>query len=591
MRLLLAQPRTDINQRTAHGTPLHLALEPHALPALTVLLQHDADTEAPDPQGRKPLQMARDREVKSLLERKAELIRRGPPPISRGEVYRVGGLTYRLKEKLLVCNPYRNEVVLQSAEGRTEERVRLSEVEGVEAVGRSSWLMSEAVSYWRVLLRGSRDHWLLAVRHSPIRDRWLASLREQLTYLRDAVFHLPLPAAHQVVQHLDDRANSATLHRRKLPPPLPHKLSPSIMNLPLEPQQPQPPRDVDFAESRIDLGSLIDEAHKANSAPHAFHYAEVTEAEDPPEKDLRFRKNSGRGEMVESLAEGGRVCLEDFKLLRIIGRGAFGEVYLGKHTGSGRLLAVKVLSKKMLIAKKQLRYAVSEATILRKLESPFIVTLHYAFQSPRHLYLVLDYCSMGDLSELILVRERLNETAARWVAAQLLLALEHMHSKNVLYRDMKPENILIGRDGYVRLTDFGLSRENAFSMSFCGSPAYLSPEMLEKKGVSFASDLYGLGCVLFEMLTGEPPFFDANLEQLYENIRSGRLLYPSHLSLEAKSLLSKLLEKEPLRRLGVKDTAEIRRHDFFRKMDWGLLGRKGMAAPPEMFLNDKPTDK
>lgn len=158
---------------------------------------------------------------------------------------------------------------------------------------------------------------------------------------------------------------------------------------------------------------------------------------------------------------------------------------------------MKVLNKEKLIKKKQLKYAVGEATVLKKLNFPFIVTLHFAFQTPKNLYLALDCCPRGDLAHLIALREHLSEESARFLIAQVVLAVEYLHSRNVLYRDLKPENVLLGSDGYVRLTDFGLSRENSYSLSFCGSPAYLSPEMLARKGVGFAADIYGVGCVLF----------------------------------------------------------------------------------------------
>lgn len=160
-------------------------------------------------------------------------------------------------------------------------------------------------------------------------------------------------------------------------------------------------------------------------------------------------------------------------------------------------VALKVLNKKKLFAKKQLKYAVGETNILKKVDSPFIVKLFCAFQTPSNLYLALDHCPHGDLAELIATRDHLKESTARFVIAQLILAIEYLHKEGILYRDLKPENILIGRDGYIRLTDFGLSRENSFAGSFCGSPAYLSPEMLEKKGVGASSDIYGIGCVLY----------------------------------------------------------------------------------------------
>jgi serine/threonine protein kinase len=165
----------------------------------------------------------------------------------------------------------------------------------------------------------------------------------------------------------------------------------------------------------------------------------------------------------------------------------------------------------------------------------------------------MDNCPNGDLAEVIIVHETLRESTACFVIAQIILAIEQLHSKGILYRDLKPENILIAADGYIKLTDFGLSKENCFSMSFCGSPAYLSPEMLEKKGVGYESDIYGIGTVLFEMVVGEPPYFDENMDVMFENIRTGKLLYPAHLSIEVKSLISKLLERDASKRLGTKD--------------------------------------
>ena len=232
---------------------------------------------------------------------------------------------------------------------------------------------------------------------------------------------------------------------------------------------------------------------------------------------------------------------------------------------------MKILNKKKLIGKKQLKYAVSEANILKKVDFPFIIKLHYAFQTPLNLYMALDNCTNGDLAELIIVKEKLNESTARFIIAQIILALEYLHLHNILYRDLKPENVLIANDGYIRLTDFGLSKENCFSMSFCGSPAYLSPEMLEKKGVGFSTDIYGIGCVLFEMAVGDPPFFDEKLENLFENIKAGKLRYPSYLSVEIKSLIGKLLERDITKRIGVKDFNEIKNHDFFKKFDWKNL--------------------
>ena len=202
------------------------------------------------------------------------------------------------------------------------------------------------------------------------------------------------------------------------------------------------------------------------------------------------------------------MCFGDFEILRLIGNGSFGKVFLARHQRSQELFALKVLNKKKLNAKKQLKYAVGEANILKKVDHPFVIKLHYSFQTPSNLYMALDYCPHKDLAELLYEEDQITEQTCIFYVAQIILAVEYLHKNKIIYRDMKPENILIGQDGYIRLADFNLSKENDFSMSFCGSPAYLSPEMLQKKGVGPEADIYGIGCVLYEMMVGEPPYFD-----------------------------------------------------------------------------------
>lgn len=161
--------------------------------------------------------------------------------------------------------------------------------------------------------------------------------------------------------------------------------------------------------------------------------------------------------------------------------------------------------------------------------------------------------------------------------------MEYLHEKNIIYRDLKPENIMIGKDGHVKLVDFGLSkqgdRDNFLAKSFCGSPAYLSPEMLIKKGVGKESDYYCFGAVLYEMLVGEPPFFSEDIHTLYSNINHSKLTFPKGLASDAKSLLTKLLERNPQNRLGAKGTAQIKEHSFFKSINWQELIMKKVKAP------------
>ena len=154
--------------------------------------------------------------------------------------------------------------------------------------------------------------------------------------------------------------------------------------------------------------------------------------------------------------------------------------------------------------------------------------------------MVLDYCPGGDLS-FHLTRELFEENEAKFFIAELILAIEHLHNLDIIYRDLKPENILIDSEGHIKLADFGLAKEkmtgNKLTNSFCGSPAYLSPEMVSKIGVGKSADIYGIGAVLYEMLTGMPPFYNERLSKLYKNIKKNKVVFPNYVSQDARSLL------------------------------------------------------
>jgi len=205
---------------------------------------------------------------------------------------------------------------------------------------------------------------------------------------------------------------------------------------------------------------------------------------------------------------------------------------------------MKILSKKYLIKNSQLRYAVTECNVLKQVKHPFIIGLHYAFQTPDYLYMVLDYCPGGDLAFHIL-KSLFEENEVQFLIAELILAINHLHNHNIIYRDLKPENILIDSEGHIKLADFGLAKENIgdnkITKSFCGSPAYLAPEMVGKRGVGKSADIYGIGAVMYEMLTGTPPFYSENIKELYQNIAKSELVLPEIFSEEAKSLLSVII--------------------------------------------------
>jgi len=233
----------------------------------------------------------------------------------------------------------------------------------------------------------------------------------------------------------------------------------------------------------------------------------------------------------------------------------------------------------------QLKYAITECNVLKQAASPFILTLYYSFQTQENLYMIIDYCPGGDLNFHI-IQNLFEENEARFYIAELILGIEHLHKLDILYRDLKPENILIAQDNHIKLADFGLAKEGVsdqqYTNSFVGSPAYLSPEMISRKGVGKAADIYGIGAVLYEMVSGTPPFFTNNINLLYKNISQSKLRLHEYFSDELKDLLSQLLCRDPYKRIGVLDKNELKSHEWFKDIDWDKLAKKEIAPPLDL---------
>jgi serum/glucocorticoid-regulated kinase 3 len=278
----------------------------------------------------------------------------------------------------------------------------------------------------------------------------------------------------------------------------------------------------------------------------------------------------------------------DFEFLKVIGKGSFGKVLLARHKTERILYAVKVVSKSHILKKNEVRHVMCERNVLLKnIHHPFLVGLHYSFQTSARLYLVLDYINGGELF-FHLQRERVfSEDKGRFYAAEIASALGYLHSHNIMYRDLKPENILIDSQGHVALTDFGLCKENVenrpATATFCGTPEYLAPEVIEKKPYDKGVDWWCLGAVLYEILFGLPPFYSRNVSEMYDNICTKPLVFKNQgqmVSVEARSILEGLLEKKREKRLGSRnDFEEIRNHPFFASINWKLLDQR-LIRPP-----------
>lgn len=299
-----------------------------------------------------------------------------------------------------------------------------------------------------------------------------------------------------------------------------------------------------------------------------------------------------------NLSGRGKVEASNFELLKVLGTGAYGKVFLVRKLGGqdhGKLYAMKVLKKATIVQKKKTtEHTKTERQVLEAVrQSPFLVTLHYAFQTDAKLHLILDYVNGGELFTHLYQREHFTETEVRIYIGEIILALEHLHKLGIIYRDIKLENILLDSQGHIVLTDFGLSKEflphekNQRTYSFCGTIEYMAPEVVsgDKTGHDLAVDWWSVGVLTYELLTGASPFTVEGERNTQQEI-SRRILkssppIPEDLSLEVRDFIQKLLVKNPRKRLGggPTDALELKKHNFFKGLDWEKLSKKQILAP------------
>ncbi|XP_030647984.1 ribosomal protein S6 kinase alpha-1 isoform X6 [Chanos chanos] len=286
-----------------------------------------------------------------------------------------------------------------------------------------------------------------------------------------------------------------------------------------------------------------------------------------------------------------------FDLLKVLGQGSFGKVFLvRKKTGpdAGQLYAMKVLKKATLKVRDRMRTKM-ERDILVEVNHPFIVKLHYAFQTEGKLYLILDFLRGGDLFTRLSKEVMFTEEDVKFYLAELALALDHLHGLGIIYRDLKPENILLDEDGHIKLTDFGLSKESVDhenkAYSFCGTVEYMAPEVVNRRGHTHSADWWSYGVLMYEMLTGTLPFQGKDRKETMTMILKAKLGMPQFLSAEAQSLLRNVFKRNPGNRLGAgpDGVEEIKRHPFFATIDWNKLFRREVS-PPFKPASGRPDD-
>lgn len=285
--------------------------------------------------------------------------------------------------------------------------------------------------------------------------------------------------------------------------------------------------------------------------------------------------------------------MDDFDLLRVLGRGGFSKVFLVKTKGSENLFAMKVFSKAMTIKRRQVEHTLSEFTVLRDSEHPFICQLHYAFESEKRLFLVSELCPGGELFYYLQTNKYFfSSKAVRFYTGEIILAIEYLHLKNIVHRDVKPENVMFDGLGHVRLIDFGLCKENITgaeqARTFCGTPAYMAPEMyyskIKGKGHGKAIDWWGLGILIYELLYGWPPFYDKNGKDMIRKVLEEEPKFPKvlrEMPHEAMDIVKALLIKNPEERLGISGNGirDLKAHPFVAVTKWKQLLQKKLKPP------------
>ncbi|XP_030850528.1 ribosomal protein S6 kinase 2 beta isoform X1 [Strongylocentrotus purpuratus] len=312
------------------------------------------------------------------------------------------------------------------------------------------------------------------------------------------------------------------------------------------------------------------------------HEEMLDDSESHGPEDQEMREIEVTSMAAEGLEKADPSC---FELLKVLGQGSFGKVFLVRKTSgqdAGTKYAMKVLKKATLKVRDRVRTKM-ERNILVDVNHPFIVQLHYAFQTEGKLYLILDFLKGGDLFTRLSKEVMFTEEDVKFYLAELALALDHLHSLGIIYRDLKPENILLDDHGHIKLTDFGLSKESVDgkTYSFCGTVEYMAPEVVNRRGHTTAADWWSFGVLMYEMLTGALPFQGQHRKETMALILKAKLGMPQFLSAEAQSLLRMLFKRNPQNRLGAGPNGinDIKSHAFFASILWEKL-KKAELTPP-----------
>ena len=282
------------------------------------------------------------------------------------------------------------------------------------------------------------------------------------------------------------------------------------------------------------------------------------------------------------------LTMDSFDIISTLGRGSYGKVMLVQRKSDQQRFAIKTIRKSLLVGGHKVHTVFTERNILVKVKHPFIVELVSAFQSESKFYLVMEYASGGELFTYVKRRRVLSVQDARFYIAEVALALEYLHENGIIYRDLKTENVLLGEDGHVKLTDFGLSKDVSFmeaTTSFCGTNEYLAPEIIKRVPYTFMVDWWALGVLTYEILFGVTPFQNPNKSRMFQAISLAKPRFPPGADSVAVNFIERLLEKNPQERAQFKD---LKTHPFWRGLNFDdVLAKK---VPPPYVPGNRGND-
>jgi serine/threonine protein kinase len=284
--------------------------------------------------------------------------------------------------------------------------------------------------------------------------------------------------------------------------------------------------------------------------------------------------------------------LSQFQRVRTIGVGSFSHVDFCYHVPSECFCVVKVMSKQKLIELDQLEHIRHERQIIEFAQHPNVVRFYGSFQDDSNLYMMMEYIPGGEVFSHLRTMERFDLDIVRFYGAEICLVFQSLHQKGIIYRDLKPENLLFGQDGHIRFIDFGFAKRiTDRTYTLCGTPEYLAPEVIRGEGSGFASDWWAYGVLLYEMLVGETPFVDENENRMYQLICNGEFSFPLGLDETTQSLIRGLLEVDCSRRLGcaTEGAEEIKAHPWFEGIEWDKVYEHQYQPPLVPFVED-PSD-